>query len=552
MSAAPTTTRTHVRDRQVLALLVVILVVATVVRVLGTRFGFPLFLHPDEFAVIDGVIDMAERNSFEPGPEFNLRPDHLEMKINYVLFAGFAAIFQGMSIEAAFAADPVPFYWIARLMTAAFGVATVGLAYLVGARWSRQVGIVAAALFAIFPPFVTHAHFATPDVPLTFSVLLLVYALMRYVRSCSWSTLLVAAFAVAMAVSIKYPGAVGTVTIAATVVAAAIRDRAWLRILTHGAGSAAACVGFLFLITPSLFTNISGVRREVAVQAEGDRLAAPDYGFWGNLGYYVDAFGSSAGVLLSLLVLVGCVAAARSRRLELLPWLAGVPFWFSLSTLPMTWERWALPMWVTPLLLASLGFCFGVEHLHRTRARWVPGTVAAVVGLHLGAGSAASVADLLAPDTRNAGLALARAQGIERDESIFEGYTPFLPGKPHFFFGQVGPGPDGDGYRMETRAGTPARYVVLSEAMYARALGNPSLEEEERIYRWVMETHDEVVTVDSIAAPESSWWEPVAVHRHLGFVASLAGGELTGPRIRIFEVPESLRDVEEPPAGPDR
>ena len=67
-----------------------ILVVAFLLRFLGTRFGFPLLLHPDEPTVVQGAIDMARRNSFEP--PYALRPDHVEMKLDYIAFAIFAVI----------------------------------------------------------------------------------------------------------------------------------------------------------------------------------------------------------------------------------------------------------------------------------------------------------------------------------------------------------------------------------------------------------------------------------------------------------------------------
>ena len=250
-----------------------LLVVAAILRVLGSRFRFPLLFHADEWAVVEGAVDMAKRNSFEP--PWSMRPDHVEMKVDYLVFAAYAAVAKGMSVEAAFALDPVPFYWLARLVTATFGVATVFLAYLVGARYSRQVGIVAAVLFALFPAFVDHAHYATPDVPLTFAVMLLVYALMRYTGSPFWGTLMLSDFATALAVAIKYPGAVGAVMIGLVVTATAIRDRAWTRIVVHGAAAIGASLGFLFLIYPTLFTNVRGVRRVLDAEATGEFPGPP-------------------------------------------------------------------------------------------------------------------------------------------------------------------------------------------------------------------------------------------------------------------------------------
>jgi hypothetical protein len=484
------------------------------------------------WAVVKGVVDMARRYSFEP--PWSLRPDHVEMKVDYILFAVLATI-KGGSIEALFAQDPLPFYWLARLVTAACGVATVGVAFLVGARWSRSVGLVAAALFALFPPFVANAYFATPDVPLTLTLLLMTYALMRYLDSTSWASLLWASFLVAIAVGIKYPGGVGTLMIAIVVVVAAVRDRAWLRLVTHGAGSGAAFVGFLFVISPTLFTDLSGVRRELKVQAAGGRLGNPDLGLLGNLQFYVTSYVDSTGLVLAVLALAGVAIAVSRRRLEVLPWLGGLLVWVSLSTLPMTWERWGLPMWVTPLLFASVGLGTLIERLQGSRYRWVPAVVVAVVLANLASGAARELAGRMAPDTRQEALAEARADGITRTNSVYEGYTPFIPGDPAFFFEQV-ERRDG-GYTFTTLGKKPATYAVLSSAMYQRVFTDPAYFKEARVYRWIFANGKLVEQFEPSGVGARSKLEPVNVVRNLRFVAAVAGGAMTGPVIRIYEMP---------------
>ncbi|MCW2764437.1 MAG: Dolichyl-phosphate-mannose-protein mannosyltransferase [Nocardioides sp.] len=525
------------RDRvwQARITLGVILLVAAALRVIGSRFGFPLLVHPDEKAIVDGVIDMARRNSFEP--PWSLRPDHVEMKVDYLAFTAYAGPFRGMSVESAFAADPVPFYWIARLMTAAFGVATVVLAYLVGRRSSRRAGLVAATLFALFPAFVRDAHYATPDVPLTFALMLMIYALMRYLGSASWGSLLWASFAVALAIAIKYPGAVGAVAVGVVVVVASVRDRAWRRMVTHALGSAAALIGFLFLISPVLFTNFVNVRHELDVQSRGGRLANSDFGAIGNMWYYATLYADTAGLLLLLLAAVGMVVVVARRRLEAIPWFTGVLVWVSLSTLPMTWERWGLPMWVTPLLLAAAGFDYLLERLTSQRLRWIPLAGGTVVLLQLAASSLAVVAGLLAPDTRLASLAFADSRGIQPRESIFEGYTPFLPGTFRLFFEQVRK--DGDGYALLTSQGKPASYVVLSSGMYERVMADPAYPEGQRIYRWILDNGQQVRQFQPVAEAEPTALEPLSIVRNFQLIRDLAAGGMTGPVIKFLAVPVS-------------
>ncbi|WP_460716764.1 ArnT family glycosyltransferase [Nocardioides dilutus] len=525
--------RPEVRDG---VIRVSIVLLAAAVRVVGANFGFPLLLHPDEFAVVAAVVDMAERNSFEP--PWSYRPDHVEMKVNYGVFALYAHGVVGTSIERAFAQSQLPFYNLARLTTAVFGILTVVLAYLVGRRWSPRTGLIAAALFALFPPFVLHAHYATPDVPLTFAVMMLVYALVRYTETTSWAPLLAASFAVALAIGTKYPGAVGALMLAAVVAAAALRDRDWRRFLSHGAASLAATAGLLFLISPTLFTDATGVRAEIRRQATGDRLGHPDHGLGGNMWFYVAEFLEPGGLVLGALVLVGvCVVVAR-RRLQTLPWFVGMLFWVSLSTLPMTWERWGLPMWVTPLLLAAVGIDYLVERAGSLAARATLGVALVVVTTQLTLVSVTSLAGLLARDTRLESREWVLEQGISEEETTYEGYTPFLPGSYALLTDHVEA--EGDRFLFMTRDGDAAEFVVLSDLMYGRVLEDPDYAQEQAIYRYIFDNFEEIGSFTG-HAQKMSWLEPVSAVRQVRSLGHYTGGGLGGPTIRVFRIPDELR-----------
>jgi Dolichyl-phosphate-mannose-protein mannosyltransferase len=529
---AQLTDRDPARDRRLRLLRTSVVLGAAGVRVVGSTFGFPHLLHPDEFAVVDAVAVMAEHHSFEP--PWSYRPDHVEMKLDYGVFAAFASL-KGTTIQAVFARDQVPFYYLARLVTGMFGVATVVLAYLVGARWSRGTGLVAAALFAVFPPFVLHAHYATPDVPLTFAVMLLVYALVRYAASASWWSLLAACFAVALAIGIKYPGAVGAVMIAVMVTATAIRDRRWRRFVLHAAASMVATTAFLFAISPTLFLHLDETREQLRTQSAGDRLGHADRGYLGNLFFYVTQFLQPAGVVVGLLAVTGLVVVVRSRRLDLLPWFSGVPILLSLSALPMTWDRWGLPMWVTPLLLAAVGTTALLDRVAGTRLRWVAAVALGLAALHLTAGAVAADAALVSEDTRLQSLAWADAHGVTADETAYEGYTPFLPGGYLLLTERAQD--DGDGFRFLTKAGRPARYVVVSDFMYGRVLADPAHHQRDAaVYRYVFDHFPEIASFTG-RDDDGSAVEPLGIVRHAETLAAYAGGARTGPTIRVFAVP---------------
>ena len=167
--------------------LTAIILGGAVVRLVGGSWGLPLDLNSDEWVIVNGALDMAKRHSFEP-PYF-FRPDHVEMQLSNLAYLAYSHLFHGSSPETVYASDPAPFILISRTITGCFGVAMIAIAYLIGKRFTRVIGVLAAFLVAFFPPFVDHSHFATPDVPLTFAFMIVILACMRYLTSPSWGNL---------------------------------------------------------------------------------------------------------------------------------------------------------------------------------------------------------------------------------------------------------------------------------------------------------------------------------------------------------------------------
>lgn len=266
------------------AALTVIIVGGALARLLGGNWGLPLQLHPDEWVIVDGAIDMAKRHSFEP--KFFFRPDHVEIQLSYLAYEAYAHLFHGSSVESLYTTHSAPlslgagpFILISRTITACFGVAMIVVAYLIGKRFTRAIGVLAAFLVAFFPTYVDQSHFATPDVPLSLTLMIVILGCMRYLDSPSWGNLLLASLGVSVAIAIKYPGALGAIMIAITVIISAVRARAWSRIFVHGAAALAAVVGFLFAISPVLFTNIQVVVSAMTGEAGDTALGADGLGW---------------------------------------------------------------------------------------------------------------------------------------------------------------------------------------------------------------------------------------------------------------------------------
>jgi len=509
----------------------VTLIVGVVLRLVGLQWGLPQQLHPDEWVIVNGALDLAARHSFEPS--LFLRPDHVEIQLSYLAYTAYSIVFVHAPVEVAFAADPGAFRLISRLITVAFGVLMMVFALLIGRRFSPRVGVIALVLVALFAPFVEHSHFATPDVPLTAALMLAVLAGMHYIERPSAGAVLVMSGATAVAIAIKYPGALATAMIAVVIVVQAARDRAWLRIAKHGVLALVAVIGSLFLISPVLFTNARAV---VAALTQESRPNDAALGWLGTMAFYASTFATSAGLLVAIALVTGVVAIVRSRSWRALPLALGLIMWAGLSFLSFYWERWGLPMFACALVVAAIGIDWAL-----TRAslftRWprrtaaLVATVGVLIVANLGSGALAHSVRLASPDTRITSQTLLATKGITADNSIFDGYTPLLPGAPLEMI---------DEFRVVDHRFEPIdatrRFVVTSNCMSDRYFVPGKYAPEQAFYSSLDTDFTPLATVAFVARVPRSGIELVDTVRSLQEIGAYVAGGEGGCTIRLFTI----------------
>jgi 4-amino-4-deoxy-L-arabinose transferase-like glycosyltransferase len=515
--------------------LTVIILGGALVRVLGGSWGLPLEFHPDEYVIVDGAIDMVKRHSFEPS--FYWRPDHVEMQLSYLAYVAYASLFHGSSAVSVFASDPAPFILISRTITGCFGVAMIVVAYLIGKRFTPEIGVLAAFLVAFFPMYVDQSHFATPDVPLSLTLMIVILGCMRYLDSPSWGNLLLASLGVSVSIAIKYPGALGALMIAITVITSAVRARAWRRILVHGAAALGAVVGFLFAISPVLFTNFQAVLPVITAQAGDTFPGADGLGWSGNMSFYVETFATTAGVILLTCFALGVLWSVRLRLVQSIPLWLGAIYWVILSGIPLHWPRWALPMYLTPLLIAPIGAYYSVRYLLDRGAarwwRWGAFGLGAVMTANLLLGSVAVTAGYRSQDTRTVATKYFAAHGVDESNTIFEGYTPLAPAAPKVIFDAF---KVIDG-RLVLKSGYDSsriRYVALSSLMNGRFKAEPKYADQQKFYAMLEKQYPLVTTFDPATRGNVSVLEVTSISNAVGQVAR---GGLVGPRIELYEIP---------------
>jgi 4-amino-4-deoxy-L-arabinose transferase-like glycosyltransferase len=229
-----------------------ILLAAAAVRLWGIGFGLPHTLtRPDE----DAIVSVAERFfTRDLNPHFFNYPTLFMyvLGLGYVLYFKAGRTLGWFGSEYRFlrfaTANQGPFFLMARLLSAAAGVATVGVVYRTATRlFSRRAALVAALFLALSFLHVRDSHFGVTDVAATLLISVSFLFLVRLSESGRRRDLVAAALAAGLATSTKYNAAL-IVLPAVWVILGPIgrQKRAWPeRLIGMAAYAAVAAMAFV-------------------------------------------------------------------------------------------------------------------------------------------------------------------------------------------------------------------------------------------------------------------------------------------------------------------
>lgn len=303
-------------------ILVVIVAIASALRLLGLAFGLPAVYNPDEVAILNRALGLAS-NGLNP---HNFLYPSLYF---YALFVWeglwFAAgrvvgTFGSLAaFERSFFVDPTSIYLAARLLTVVCGAATVLATYALGSRlYGRTAGIMAALFLAVSPLAVRDSHYVKHDIPVTL-LIVLAHALIarvllarRPVRPSAW---IAAGTLCGLAMSTHYYAIVVAVPLAIATLTQTQHSGA-----THngrartGLLAFAAC-GLAFILgSPFLLVEPQGALRDiVANRAIVMDRATEATGLFGSASFYLRWLATdAAGVIAFALAGAGAVLTVAS------------------------------------------------------------------------------------------------------------------------------------------------------------------------------------------------------------------------------------------------
>ncbi len=188
--------------------LVFILTAGLVLRLWGIAFGLPSLYNPDESLTVRQALafgaGILQPYSYVYSP---FLPYLLTVLYGAYFLVGLATghFHSPSDLAILYFNEPTIFYLLARLTSVVFGVAAIGVAYLLAkSAYGRRAGMVSALGVALSPVLVRHAHYGLPDIPVACLVLVALYALWRFSQEPDMRRFVAAGVAVGLAIVMKY------------------------------------------------------------------------------------------------------------------------------------------------------------------------------------------------------------------------------------------------------------------------------------------------------------------------------------------------------------
>ena len=520
---------TTIARREIL-ILVSIFLFSLVVRIIGIKHGFPLLTHPDEAVIVDRVFYMTLAKTLNSG-NFN-RPNQILYSTNFFYLNLLSFIRFGTNLGEAFPKYYLSFYAYARFLISAMGALIPVLAYKIGNEFHKKFGFSAALVFALFPSYVLHSLYVTPDIPITLFTLAVIYFTIRYLKRGNNFSIYLATIFAAITTAEKYPGLITLVIVWTGIIINHFQNHErfkktmfWPLAIRLVKVSILFIIA-LFIVAPYIFIEYQQVLEALLRESRTTHLGADGLGWVCNLLFYGQSFISWTNILIILFIGSGIYALIKNKDKSQSILLYGIVYWIVLSVLSLHWERWALPMYITPLFLTAMGISFLLFKVkeHKKLKLIILLSISIFFAVQFVTTLHTSVA-MTFSDTREVALNYCNKNGITPENSLFEGYTPFLPGQPIFLS------------EKELSNEKYFDYIVLSSQMYDRYFAEPErYAEMVAVYENIREKH-RLIAEFSPTRPAKTLFDRMddiifSIQNHLNLTVE---ERFTGPTIQIYE-----------------
>ncbi len=500
-----------------------------IVRFLSCFFGWPYNLHPDEHVIVEKVVDMLSRHSWEA--DNYTWPGHFLDKINWFLFQIFSELRYHDTVVNVFEDHYIFFYVSARLVTCIFGVSMIVFAYLIMEKLCRGKGIIAAIVFAVFPLFVKHSAYVTTDIPITAMMMIIIYLSMLYMDKPDNKYFVWMCILIGCSMTSKYPGILFVIFPAYIVTRKAILDKKYLEIIEK------LFLGFIIvfitvlLIAPNLITNFDSVYETVIVEAENDNASAIGDGLIGNMIYYLKNVFLNSGIISLPFFIIGILYCLKRKIKESQVLFIECIYFVFISSLGLQWERWGMPSYAVIMMFIVMGFVY-VQELIKNKNKFVRciySFTIILIGINLITGCIRHVASCVVKENRVAALQYCNENGITTENSKYDGYTPFMLSQNNKI--KVSVNEDG----TINTGSEDIEYLILSSGAYQRYYDNPELYAD--ILKRYIAINDQCELIKSWEEIDDSSYSCILnVYYNIVETMNVIEGKGSGMTIKIYKV----------------
>lgn len=410
-------------------------------NLIAVKWGFPLLTHPDEHLIINPVIRMTAERSLDP--QSFVRPDLFTIHLLHAYLNLASYIRYGVSASEAIKIDNTFLHLHGRILISFLGAFIPLFAFEIGKLLKKpKLGIIFAILCMLYPSFLINARYISADVPITALTMACIYFSIKYLVKNQMKYLIFAVILAAISMLEKYSSLITTSAIILALLVQYINAKGLTTKDKIAGFSKEGLLMFgvfmlsLIIFGYSLLDNIPEVLASLKVETRSSHVGADGLGFFGNLKFYAELFEQLTNPFIWVMIPIGIFALIKQKCSTALILLVGIVNWITLSAFGLHWERWSLPMVITPLFFSATGINFLLEKIKQPLAlKWIWRLVV-VIGLGVYTINGLYYAVRTAwPDTRSLALQYTKDNGINPENTLFEGYTPFLPGNPLFIFG---------------------------------------------------------------------------------------------------------------------
>lgn len=482
--------------------LIGLLLLATWLYTWGLQRNLPYATEADESVFVDRAIVMLHTGDWNPR-WFG----HPGSTIFYPLLAFYrfwTVCYGGAYPDLAtwFAAEPAPFYYLARLLSVAYTLLALPLTYQIGRRvFTPTIGLVGVTLLLTYPNLLFHIKSVRTDgVGMTFA-LLAIWACLQVYQRPTLGRHLWAGITLGLGVASRY------FLVLFTPLLLWLSWSAWHKAAHKGSWrnqvgallAALLLLGLSFgLSTPYFFLDFSHAWQGLLTEGRSthpgaDGLSPVQNFFW----YFGQIARSEYGVVQSVFAGVGLCAMLVQRRLLPLSLLgSALLFLAGIAISPLHWLRWALPIFPIAALLSAHGLVTTVNLITQARPK-LPYTFL-LIGLLVMAMATPGLRSLQLsiqdanPNTRLAARLWLLEHLPAEARLLQEPYTSLLIGDPRMTTIGISLGTDHTlaDYRQEGYT-----HLIISSYMYDRFLADPTRHPSEvAFYRALLEETTPLVT----------------------------------------------------------